>query len=58
MLTMNDVRKAQKHVGKIAMTMIKQTMIEQRMGLKDAYEKCKQDYMAKYGVELPKPYMG
>lgn len=58
MLTMNDIRKSQKNVGKIVMEMIKQTMKDNGLGLKDAYEKCKQDYMARYRMELPKPYMG
>jgi hypothetical protein len=56
MLTMTDINRAQKHLSKISSIVVKQTMKDKNMGLQDAYEKCKRDYMKKYGTEFPKPY--
>ena len=55
-VTLSSVRKLHVQLSKTSLKLIQQTMRDNDMGLKDAYEKCNNAYVKKYGCPMPKPY--
>ena len=56
LVTLSRIRKLDVQLSKTSLKLIQQTMIDNDMGLKDAYEKCNNAYYDKYGCPMPKPY--
>jgi hypothetical protein len=55
-VTLSSVRKLDVQLQDFSYQLIQQTMRDNDMGLKDAYEKCNNAYVKKYGYPMPKPY--
>jgi hypothetical protein len=53
MATIEDISKLYNKMIRAKMQLIKQTMKDNDMGVKDAYEKCKSDYLRRYGYSMP-----
>ena len=53
-VTMTTVRKLETQLSISIISLIKKTMKDNDMGLKDAYQKCKDEYYRKYRCPMPK----